>query len=154
MTGRSGGSGQRTRRERPSNGRRARDRSWADDSQGLHFPLEELARLAERRQTDDRHFELERQDEGLVMLCMLVEEKAGRRAPKTRKRKPKARGIFGLARRWAPCFRPGHFRAFCIWLVDPLAHHRSHFGSRYTSGCCGHASLLYPGSTPTARLLL
>ena len=88
MTGRSGGSGQRTRRERPSNGRRTRDRSWADDSQGLHFPLEELARLAERRQTDDRHFELERQDEGLVMLCMLVEEKAGRRAPKTRKRKP------------------------------------------------------------------
>ena len=32
--------------------------------------------------------------------------------------------------------------------IDP---HRSHFGSRYKSGCCGHASLFRAGSIPSAR---
>ena len=32
--------------------------------------------------------------------------------------------------------------------IDP---HRSHFGSRYKSGCCGHAGLFRAGSIPSAR---
>ncbi len=30
----------------------------------------------------------------------------------------------------------------------PLYLYRSHFGSRYKLGCCGHAGLFAPGSTP------
>ena len=32
--------------------------------------------------------------------------------------------------------------------------HRSHFGSRYKLGCCGHAGLFDPGSIPPGSLLL
>ena len=39
---------------------------------------------------------------------------------------------------------------------DPSDHtweYRSHFGSRYKLGCCGHASLFGRGSNPPARAL-
>ena len=35
-----------------------------------------------------------------------------------------------------------------------ISWHRSHFGSRYTLGCCGHASLFCAGSIPAAFTLL
>ena len=36
--------------------------------------------------------------------------------------------------------------------MSPFRDHRSHFGSRYKSGCCGHAGLFCAGSIPAARI--
>ena len=44
--------------------------------------------------------------------------------------------------------RDGHFTARGSWLQDAVVSqkgHRSHFGSRYKLGCCGHAGLFGPG---------
>ena len=38
-----------------------------------------------------------------------------------------------------------------IWFGS-VESHRSHFGSRYKLGCCGHASLFVPGSIPRPRV--
>ena len=51
------------------------------------------------------------------------------------------------------CFFGGGPQAWAEFLWTTQSH-RSHFGSRYTLGCCGHASLFCAGSIPAAFTLL
>ena len=49
---------------------------------------------------------------------------------------------------------PGTLRLYARKKNSSVHGYRSHFGSRYTLGCCGHASLFCAGSIPAAFTLL